>query len=466
MQPNGITFTEDSRDRFVPQYVIPAEGNSLTQKLYYFFRTDYGTYDYVTSQSVFIKAAKVINAVADKLSGQAVSDFNIGWLGAIYIAVFVWSIYLILRYIRRHMSMAAFWASSAVMLFMFCDQGYMLYFNSFYGEAVQYILTFCVIGLFLNLASQPRAGFGAYAAYYAVVVAMGMSKYAYAVTGVFFSILPIALLRKVKFPKWRLFAGSIVCSAALLFFLAELSPAWITHDTNFNAVFNGVLRGSKTPQEDLKDLGLDPSYAALQGYETYKPSYPIDITSGSFKQDFYGKISKAALLKFYLTHPRRLLQELNTTAKYSGSIRAAYLSNVQQPDEPHQQSERFVLWEKLRQWLPFDKLPFIAAVFLISGVVIIYEAIRCGKVKNFRGVALVSLFAAIVCSAGVNFAVPYMSNGFADLAKHMLGFIYLFDLMVCAVVGYAAYRIKRLFIRRSIAGSIQPAAEETLAPVS
>jgi hypothetical protein len=194
---------------------------------------------------------------------------------------------------------------------------------------------------------------------------------------------------------------------------------------------------SDDPASELKVLGL-PDYAMLAGYETYKSEYPIDVKSVEFDENFYNNISKGKLAAYYITHPDKLVAALNISAKMSSKIRADYLGNVQNPGTDREKAYRFSLWETVRTHLPINNLWAIALVML-AGILICALSIK-------KDAPLSLLLASIIICAGMNFAIPYISNGIADLHKHLYGFVCFFDIILFVVIVYAARFAKSIFI--------------------
>jgi len=460
IETNGITYVngDPGKDRFAVDYTMTFRGDTTIKKFLSIFVGDYGTYRYVTSQSVPVIASKLLNVAWDRLTGRPASHYSIIWLGLIYTAAFVWALYLILSFVWRRFGRRMFVFAALAGLFVFCDQGYLLYFNSFYGEAMQYSSTFLAIGLFLRLC-EPRAGrrLGAYLPYYAAVLLMTASKYAYAPAGALFGLLPLALWRGPDFKKRLAVGGAVLAIAWAAALTLYFTPRWIERDTNFDAVFAGVLKYSSTPAQDLAELGLDPGLAVLQGREAYQDGYPVDVTGPAFDAQFYDKISKGKILEFYLRRPGRLWQAMKIEASWSKAIRPGYLANYQNPAAPDAQSRRFSLWETVRGKIGVSNIWVTLGVFgLTLGVIVFESAARirkrradmkiqrqAGEKPAARAEAdagdwgLAALLAAVLLSAGYNFVIPYISNGICDIAKHMFGFIALYDLMIVILIGYA-----------------------------
>jgi hypothetical protein len=82
--------------------------------------------------------------------------------------------------------------------------------------------------------------------------------------------------------------------------------------------------------------------------------------------------------------------------------------------------------------MPFNHLPFIAAAFILFSACmgakfrIILKRVRYDRFSLY----LLVFYAAIELSAAACFITPYIGNGLPDIAKHMFGFVFFFDVML------------------------------------
>jgi hypothetical protein len=121
----------DVRDKFTPNYDMVFSGSSRLEKLASLFRMDYSRFDYYTSQSLPITASKVMNLAYNAATGNALSRYSIFFLAVIYVAMAAAGMGLIVECCwKRRPALGAFAFIAAILVF--CDQGYIMYFNSFY----------------------------------------------------------------------------------------------------------------------------------------------------------------------------------------------------------------------------------------------------------------------------------------------------------------------------------------------
>ena len=446
--PNRIRFIDDNPRTMWNGYGFTAEfemsfggGVSALRRTVYFLHIDFTTFNFPSSQIITIKISKILNLCFNIISGSPLYTYNLFWLFIIHLFIFSYALSLILGYILKRFGKKMFVYASFITIFVLCDQGYTLYFNSFYGEALQYVLTLLSIGLFLRLSDKNGKGL---LPYYIVVYLMATSKFAWIPVGILFALAPLSLLlvKNMTFLHKKLIILSGTTIFALITFYSFLIPSWIEDDTNFNSVFNGVLRNSQTPENDLKWLGLDPELVILQGWEMYMYDYPIDIYSDEFRKFFFDVISKPRILLFYLNHPSRFLDILQESAEYARFIRAPYLTSVQNPKYQGQQVYRFSIWELTRINIrPLANFWFIFLIFGVSSLICIIKLnTAINRTHDNADVLIPILLIILIISTAISFVLPYVSNGISDQAKQMFGFISLFDIILFSIIGWFIYR--------------------------
>jgi len=449
IHPNKIRFADGNPRTmwqgygFTPGFTMDfSDSDALITRALYFIQTDFTYFDFPSSQVLTIKLSKIINVGINILTNKPLSTYNLFGLFIIHLAIYAAAIHLILGYVYRRFGIKIFIFSAFTAIFVLSDQGYTMYFNSFYGEPLQYALTLLAIGLLLRL-EEKRSGKLIF--YYAAVYLMATSKFAWIPVGILFALAPLGFmpLKNTGFSRGKLIAFSGGTVFALIIFYSLFIPIWIERDTSFTAVFDGVLRNSQTPEQDLEWLGIDSKYSVLQHWQAYFEDYPFDIESDEFKREFFDVISKPRILMFYLRHPSRFINILQESAGYARYIRAPYLTGVQNPDYWGQQEYRFSLWENARiRMAPLANFWFIAVVLAAAMVLGAVKFIRIIKYRQ-SGISpvLPLLLFILAASAAGSFVLPYLSNGIADQAKQLFGFINLFDIIIFTLLGCLVYRV-------------------------
>ena len=216
----------------------------------------------------------------------------------------------------------------------------------------------------------------------------------------------------------------IVCSIVLLWHGVGgyvINGGQLNLDTQYNSVFYGILKDSPNPKQDLIDMGLDEDMAADSGKHAYldKSEYKYPPRSDIMNEKFHSKMSNGKLIKFYITHPLRLVSVMETTAQnaFTNKINLGTFEK-KYGYAPNTSSYRFDLWENIREHLP-KTLFFIIpsyAIFLLIAIVML-------KKKNKYAVP----FIFVILMGLIQFPMPYIGNGAADISKQLFLFNISFD---------------------------------------
>lgn len=226
----------------------------------------------------------------------------------------------------------------------------------------------------------------------------------------------------------------IICMAFVMWYGIGgyiINGGQLNMDTQYNSVFYGILKDSANPTEDLRFLDIDEDMTADAGKHAYlqESEYKFAPRTDITKEKFHSKMNNGKLIKFYISHPLRLIGAMQNTAESSFSNRINLGTFEKKYGfDPQTSDYRFDIWENFRSSLS-GSLAFITAVwclFLIeSGIMI--------KRKNPLGIP----FAAILLMGALQFPMPYMGNGAADISKQLFLFNTVFDIGLTVMI-YAA----------------------------
>lgn len=294
---------------------------------------------YQSPHFLFIRISKVLNVTDNMITGDTPTDYNIFYLAVLYIIMLAgaaWCIFDFFADSRLRVQIAVM----AVFIFVFCDAGYLLYFNSFYGEPLQYVSLMMLIALGLLIYKRPSVPKVIW--FFVVLYFFAGSKLAnipYSLMAALLAILMV-IMRRDKLYKIGVILAAFICIANIISLYAQI-PAWMDNDTTYQSVFFGALKDSDNPAEDLGELGVHAKYSPLAGTHAYmeEDEYPIDIKSEEFKKDFYDKVNKLDIAMFYLRHPVRFVKELSLAIENSAYIRPASVGNSL--DTPMEITDRY-----------------------------------------------------------------------------------------------------------------------------
>lgn len=432
MQPNRIQYIDRTDNNYIfnQHYTMTVSGRNVFEKLNFLCSTDLSVHEYSSPHFIFVKISKVANYISNIVSGANEDRYNIFWLAFLYILMFSAAAYMIISFFEsRRMQVFVL----VCLIFFFCDAGYILYFNSFYGEALQFVCLMLLTGLGLSLyrrISVIRLLF-----FYIVLYLFAGSKLVNIPVALVIGVFSLAFLfcssgkRIIKISIISMCMASIIMSLGLYFSV----PKWMESDTTYQAVFFGILKESPTPQKDLQELGLKPEYIALAGTHAYLPQYPIDIHSGEFRADLLSNVSKPEIASFYLEHPGRFLEKIDLAVKNSAYIRPAYLGNT--AGERLVFTKRFSMWSGIRaHHSGFSNLWVVMILLVLLTLWAVLKILRYKRSAKGNMVFILAVLSLVV-NTFITLVLPVVGNGEADIAKHMFLFVQFFDiLMVCMLV--------------------------------
>ncbi len=435
---NNLEYADDTDYYYLfkQDYKMEVDGNNIFTKSLSVIKTNKDWEIYSSPHFIFIKASKLLNLWDNIRVGRDETAYNIAWLAGLYILLHALAAWGIFTFFAK-MSFKIKAVVLLLFLWVFCDAGYLLYFNSFYGEPLQYVSLMMLLSVGLMIYKNPTIPKVIY--FYVALYFFAGSKLANVPYSIIISLMAIVIMILRKDKKFR---RTVVISAAVsVLLMVELYvsvPDWMQQDTTYQAVFYGIVKNSDTAEDDLAELGVDPKYVVLKDTHAYmdESEYPIDINTDEFKRDFYDKVSKLDLVMFYINHPVRLFENLSTAIENTAYIRPPNLGNM--ADVKMTLTEKYSGWSKVRVALKFMYSPFV--IFLVFGLLSLYillldifYASQHRKEENRRLYMMVGIN-ILILGLWINLILPMVANGEADLQKHMFLFIHCNDILLMTLV--------------------------------
>ncbi len=386
---------------------------------------------YKSPHFLIIKLSKVLNVTANAISKSPFSDYNIIYMAILYIfmlSVAAWVIFTFFADTSAKLQITVF----ILFIFIFCDAGYLLYFNSFYGEPLQYTSLMMLIAFGMLIYKRPSIpkAVGFFVSLY-FFAGSKLANIPYSLLVALLAIL-IVFMRKDRLFKIGVIVSALLCIVNIVSLYTQI-PDWMNRDTTYQAVFLGIVKNSETPEKDLADLGVDEKYAPLAGTHAYmdKDEYPMDIATEEFEKDFYNEVSKLDVAVFYLKHPIRLVRELCHAIENSAYIRPPVVGNS--AEIPMEFTDKFSGWSKLRVALRFLYEPWVIFVaFIIITLYMIFMNIfyvHNHKLESPRRIYMICALDILIIGLWINLLLPVICNGEADIAKHMFLFTNCVDIL-------------------------------------
>ncbi len=452
----GYADEDDHYYLFKQDYVMDLNGaDNVFSAMYEAWQTSDEEF-YSSPQFLIIKLSKEMNVIANAVTGRPLNKYDISCMAVIYIfmlSVAAWVIFTFFADAKLRVRAPVF----LLFIFMFCDAGYLLYFNSFYGEALQYTALMMLIAFGMLIYKRPSVpkAIGFFVSLYFFAGAK-LANIPFSLIAALLAVL-IVIMRKDVLFKLGVIVSALVCIICIAGLYSSI-PDWMNRDTTYQAVFFGILKESDDPAADLAELGVDEKYAVLANTHAYmdEEEYPIDIGSEEFERDFYDKVKKTDLVKFYLHHPVRFVEKLSLAIDNSAYIRPPGLGNS--AEVPMEFTDKWSGWSSIRvalkflyePWVVFAAFIFITAYMVFMNVFYIHNH----KIESPKRKYMICALDILILGLWINLVLPVLTNGEADLAKHMFLFINCIDILffVC-IMGIVTAPLKR-FIGSLIAMAV------------
>lgn len=442
LSTNSLDYAESTGSfAYEDTFRMVFQGDSAGEKLWNLLFNLDNTAAYPSIHLVFVRASLAGNLALNVLTGQSLDTYHIQVLGLIYLLCYAGLLLLLFRSFK----LPSLWCDLLVklaVLFVLCDEGYITYFNSLYSEPVQMLglLSMAAFGLRL-LSRRGSPGWNA-GWYFLSCVVYGWSKFINLPAAALCALGMGAVLflrAEKKYRKW-LCGGAAACVAVLGAVYLSL-PGWMDYETNYNAVFYGVLKDTTPEQTEqyLSDLGLPDYMAEYANSNYYMDRVAPARESEQFRADF-SQVSKFDLLFFYLSHPGYYLEKLDVAMAHTGFIRPYYLSNLDGTHPRLTFAGRFGGWSWLRSQLPINTW-LAAGLIMAAGCWALWRAAagRKGARRDKRSAALLVL--TLLGAMAYQFLMPTVTNGEGDLAKHMFAFAQFIDLLLLLALAWLGYRL-------------------------
>lgn len=379
--------------------------------------------------------------------------FDIRVLGACYTALYVWAVTLLIKHAPKAHSHNATLAVTLTLAFcivvVFGDIGYVVYFQSFFGEPYAFIATLLTVGAVVALLTSDRPSGALFALFVGAALALATSKIQNAPIGFAFAALAWRMLQLRDDRRWRkqVWTGAallVVCSALMI----VVAPDRLKHTNLYQSIFYGVLKDTPRLSADMKELGIPEKYAANAGTNYFQKDTAIPQGDPTLHREVLEKLSHKDIALYYARHPSRFIQKLEVAADNAVYIRPGYLGNYDQSEGKQWRalSYTYSAWSQWKEEHMPRQLAVFAVFYALYYLLLAAIWLRTQSRKLRLGLETM----AIVGVAGL-FAVfvAIIGDGEADMGKHLFMFNVCFDLMVVSVVTGIAYVIAKLVESRS-----------------
>lgn len=348
------------------------------------------------------------------------SVFNIHFLGCTYSIIFILSLYFLQKNLRFNKDYLNY-GFSVLLGIVFLDLGYIAYFNSFYSEAMIFVLVIAMTSLAVSVAHKWSYVKIVLFAFMACVLAC--MRFSAAVT----ALVAAAALLVIGFAdkgKSRVVCSILAVIVAATSVFSMLNPYTSARDVKlYNRVYKDLATTSDTA---LSELGIAD--------RTVPENPTVEDMSAAVSGLTYGDICN-----YYVNHPGKFMDDAES------AINNSYF--LIQEFAPYKQTGDYYgireytapkIWNFLKKILPpKGALPIFIIIFAYLGIAI-REFLRTKKLGD-TAKSRMAMFAIILpVGALAEFVSTVITTGTILISKNMFTFGVYFDLMFITAIMWVA----------------------------
>lgn len=253
--------------------------------------------------------------------------FDIRYLGAIYLILYLPAVYLTLRGIVARVRVAA--EATALMVvgaLILGDASMITYFNSLYPEAFwQVFLVYCIgFCLVLQHGNEflTQAGLIGFMAAGALLTLSEQHCAAVGIVFMIFCVRQIFMEDGSRQSKMLSVLGIVVLLTASLI-TTLIGSSRFTEASRLHTITNGVMMQASNPEKVLEEFDIDPRFETLADVSTFS-AYPyVTVGNQDLQRNFLRHVTIWKILLYYMKNPFSFigLLEYGTTSAFNPNRR-------------------------------------------------------------------------------------------------------------------------------------------------
>ncbi|MGN1024019.1 MAG: hypothetical protein ACI4OJ_10995 [Lachnospiraceae bacterium] len=361
---------------------------------------------------------------------------------------------------------------------MLMCETYLVWYNSLFGETT--ILLGLVLSIYcgIHIAVMPKKGFWKRFLWFfllllSLYILIGSKAQMFVSAPVAIVFFVVLLLHHLPYRyDLRVLLG-VAAAASLVFFLYgavgiyrsdRTSDSTSEKHTLWQAYFYGILMISDDPIGDMEEAGIDTAMAPDIGkYVDFSndENYVYAPLSEEAQKAFYDHVSVGTILKWYVTHPTKLLYMLDRAASESHELYNSFRVYLGQDysDPNHDTVDGMGLWLYWRPFFTPRHFFGYVALYLIMLIFLMRRALNRDQTEEARRARLLAWGLLFVMFTGVlQYPLSVLGNGFADNQKQLFCFATTYDFLLIGCLVYSVRWLWRHGFRDAADAALEKAA--------
>ncbi|NFT67344.1 hypothetical protein FDF38_05825 [Clostridium botulinum] len=407
-----------------------------------YFIKDYGIYKYnndyanilISTQSIFVKSAIFLDSFFTK-------DYvlDIRFMSIMFLIIEAIGVYFFIKALINKVDNSKYKLIITLLtILIFCDTGYLAYYNSFYGESVNICCFLMSIGLLIYMIE-----FDKFTWYN--LIAFGISSFLF--FGSKQQLAPVGILISFIFIIIGVYTTNNPLTKILTYILAIIfiisSMVFyksITGDFKYINIYHsmnrGILLNEDDPDSILEDFNISTQYSLLQETDFFEEIKLLDSYEEKLIDDYYEKFSLGKILEYYITHPKAFIKVLKISFNNGYSIRPKVIGNYEQSEHKEfgAKSYFFATWSTFKEKVIPKNMLFTVATIVIYLYLSTSRFLKAIK-NNNKKIQLKEITYFYVFLVGISqIIISVIGAGDADLSKHVFMYNMAFDLIFIYII--------------------------------
>jgi hypothetical protein len=427
--------------RLLGPFHLGPTAQTLEERYYRYFNRTYQRdpkfqlpgWETYSTQDLFVASAVLLN---HWISKDGLLDIRV--LSILEILAFLSVCYLLLRATQPLLPGSLHLLVPVALILIFCDTGYVAYFNSFYCEPSSYIFLLALVAAGLRIAATAGGGPKYIALFGACAILFVMAKPQNVAAGLILGIYVLRFRRMIQ-PRWTAaLTSAFILAASIAVYWSVPRLARLAQ--MYNMVFMEMLPASPDPARELGALGLDRTYAKYSGSGAFAPV--TTFWNPAFQRQFDSHVNRFTIVQYYLDHPGAFLKYLRAVLPRGTSLRAEGVGNFEKSAgyPPFARSRAFAVWSRfhghyLARWS--------SGLLILLMLSVPFAAWIAGRAGELRTRLLAECFGVLALMAVAVFFTTALGDAH-DIAKHMQLYNVLTDICLVFAAGAGLAWTKRL----------------------
>ncbi|MDV7719449.1 hypothetical protein GA840_06245 [Pediococcus ethanolidurans] len=410
MLGNGIYRLPHPSNQYL-SYVIPKFGI-----MKYFNENNVAVF---SSQSLFIQLALVLNRLF-----YSRTIFDIRFLGVVYYVFYLGGIYLLTKSLVYPYKKMHSYVVALLVVVMFADSSFTLYFNSFFAEPGMLIAMLYAFGALMAIAHKCyQKNWPMVLLFFVSSIILITNKQQNAPLALSFMVITIGLffLPQVRARKLLLGLGmlGILIAGGVTYALINTEFSTVNQ---YQAFTHGVLMETGDPSHKIAKGGISQQFALMRTDDYYPKTYAAVKPSGKLvTKKLTKRVGLAWVVRYYASNLKQFGQLLDVAAKdvMVTQVKAVGDYTKSSGVKPGAQVTYFTAFSAyMGAFFPgkFAFLCLLAIAFIAVYGVSFYLDLKSGKITGIIRFFLVLGLMTMVIFVPI---ISIIGDGDADLAKHL-----------------------------------------------